>query len=322
MKAPLLLLLPAGLLAALLSGLLLAGAAHADTYRFALLGDTPYSPYEKRELPKMLAAMQGAGAAFAVHIGDLKGGSESCSDALIQERRDLLDAAPLPLIYTPGDNEWQDCSRLLAGHFDPDERLKHLRQLFFAQPRSLGHPSLPLEQQPGEYRENTRWRLGPVLFLTVNQPGPDNRMGRNDAPHPEFLRRNRANLEWLKAGFALARREGLKGVVVATQADPDLEHHASGLPRQGFKDFLDTLVSETENFGGPVVLLHGDTHMARIDHPLRHAQGGARLENFTRVETFGYPIMGWVLGTIDSDDPALFHFSLQPQGPSPFPATP
>lgn len=313
-------------LTGLLAGLLLAGAVHADTYRFALLGDTPYSAYEKRELPKMLAAMQTAGAAFAVHIGDLKGGSESCSDALLQERHDLLDAAPLPLIYTPGDNEWQDCSRVLAGHFDPDERLNHLRQLFFAQPRSLGSPSLPLEQQPGDTRENTRWRLGPVLFLTINQPGPDNRRGRNDVPPAEFLGRNRANLEWLKAGFALARREGLKGVVVATQADPDLEHYATGMPNKGFRDFLDTLRSETESFNGPVVLLHGDTHMARIDHPLRHAQGdgrnGLRLENFTRVETFGYPIMGWVQGTIDTDDPALFRFALQPQGRSPFPAAP
>lgn len=319
MKAPL-------LLAGLLASALLAGPVRSDTYRFALLGDTPYSAYEKRELPGMLADMKAAGAFFAVHIGDIKGGTESCSDALIQERRDLLDAAPLPLIYTPGDNEWQDCSRLLAGHFDPDERLNHLRQLFFAQPRSLGHPSLPLEQQAGETRENTRWRLGPVLFLTVNQPGPDNRIGHNDAPLPEFLGRNRANLEWLKEGFALARREGLHGVVVATQADPDLEHYAAGMPRQGFKEFLDTLRSEAESFGGQVVLLHGDTHMARIDHPLRHAQGearsGQRLENFTRVETFGYPIMGWVLGTIDTADPALFRFALQPQGRSPFPAAP
>lgn len=299
---------------------LLAGICPADTYRFALLGDTPYSDYERRELPKMLAAMPAAGAAFAVHIGDIKGGTERCGDVLLAKRRDLLNAAPLPLIYTPGDNEWQDCDRLAAGHFDPDERLAYLRQLFFAQPRSLGTPSLPVEQQPGEYRENLRWRLGPVLFLTLNQPGPDNRLGRDDSPEPEFLRRNQANLAWLKEGFALAKQEGLKGVVIATQADPDLAHFAAGLPNRGFQEFLETLRHETLAFGGPVALLHGDTHWARIDHPLRDASG-ARLENFTRVETFGYPIMGWVLGTIDTENPALFSFALHPQGHGPFPGS-
>ena len=32
------------------------------------------------------------------------------------------------------------------------------------------------------------------------------------------------------------------------------------------------------------------------------------LRNFTRVETFGYPYMGWVKGIIDTGSPALFRF--------------
>ena len=39
-------------------------------------------------------------------------------------------------------------------------------------------------------------------------------------------------------------------------------------------------------FRKPVAYVHGDSHYHRIDKPFLDAQG-RRLENFTRVETFG-----------------------------------
>ena len=39
-------------------------------------------------------------------------------------------------------------------------------------------------------------------------------------------------------------------------------------------------------FRRPVAYVHGDSHYFRIDKPFLDAQG-RRLENFTRVETFG-----------------------------------
>jgi hypothetical protein len=36
------------------------------------------------------------------------------------------------------------------------------------------------------------------------------------------------------------------------------------------------------------------------------------LANFTRAETFGYPIMGWVKVIIDDRDPQLFRFEVHP----------
>jgi hypothetical protein len=41
---------------------------------------------------------------------------------------------------------------------------------------------------------------------------------------------------------------------------------------------------------------------------LRGVETNQRIANFTRVETFGYPYMGWVKVIIDSEDPALFRF--------------
>ena len=64
------------------------------------------------------------------------------------------------------------------------------------------------------------------------------------------------------------------------------------------------------------MVVHGDTHISRIDHPLRNT-AGMRLTNFTRVETFGYPVMGWTLGIIDTDSAELFRFEANPWPPKP-----
>jgi len=58
-----------------------------------------------------------------------------------------------------------------------------------------------------------------------------------------------------------------------------------GLP-DGFQIFLSALRNEVIAFKRPVALVHGDSHYFRIDKPLLNSTG-ARLENFTRVETFG-----------------------------------
>ena len=49
---------------------------------------------------------------------------------------------------------------------------------------------------------------------------------------------------------------------------------------------MTTLRNESIAFQKPVVYVHGDTHYFRVDKPLLD-KDGKRLENFTRVETFG-----------------------------------
>ena len=296
----------------LLSSLLAVPMAQAETWRFALIGDTPYSDYERRELPLMLDEIAAEHPAFIIHAGDFKKSTAPCSDELFLDRRALFDASAVPFIYTPGDNEWTDCRHLLAGSFDPRERLKKLRELFFAEPFSLGQSRLRVEQQLGAYPENLRWRLGPALFITLNVPGPNNNYGRRNEPSAEYLARNPALVDWLKQGFAMARREKSAAVVVTMQANPGLKHFAAGLTHSGFRELLETLRQETLDFPGQVLLVHGDTHSQHIDRPLRHPATKRPIANFTRVETFGYPFMGWVKVIIDSKDPQLFRFEVHP----------
>jgi hypothetical protein len=300
-------------------GLLLASGLHAETWRFAVIGDVPYNSYEESQLPLMLDDIAAEHPQFIVHAGDFKSSSKPCSDALFRDRRTLFDASQVPLIYVPGDNEWTDCRRLAAGGFDPLERLQKLRELFFATPRSLGRQTLAVEQQPGAYPEQLRWRLGPVLFVSLNVPGSNNNFGHRKTPGPEYLARNPAVIEWLEQGFATARREKAAGLVIVMQANPGFKHAVAGLPHSGYRQLLETLRRETLAFPGQVLLIHGDTHWQRIDKPLRETKASTNnskeadkqpIANFTRLETFGYPLLGWVKVIVDSENPQLFRFEV------------
>jgi hypothetical protein len=117
-----------------------------------------------------------------------------------------------------------------------------------------------LERQDRPYGENARWYAGPVTLATIHVVGSNN--GLPDAQRPgsraEYEARNAADKAWLRETFARARRRGSRGVMLFMQADPEFE-----LPpgrRYGFDDFLGALEREVTRFGGPVLLVHGDTH--------------------------------------------------------------
>ena len=52
------------------------------------------------------------------------------------------------------------------------------------------------------------------------------------------------------------------------------------------REFLTALRAEVIAFRKPVAYVHGDSHYFRVDKPFLDS-AGRRLENFTRVETFG-----------------------------------
>jgi hypothetical protein len=314
-------------LSSALLGLLLGAAAAAQPFSFGLFGDTPYSAWERAQLPEMLAAMGRERLAFAIHVGDIKSGSSVCSDEVFHDIQGVFGAAPLPLVYVPGDNEWTDCHRSNNGGHDPLERLARLRALFFAGDETLGARPFRLERQIRDpahavYRENVRWEQGGVLFVGLNVPGSNNNYHgsrRRGGPVAEYLARSAANRAWLAQAFAIARQRKLAGMLIAIQADPEFEAASAGHPKAGYRDFIAQLRAETEAFAGHVVLVHGDSHHMQIDQPLLDARGTAVLRNFTRVEVYGYPFMGWVKGTVDASTPALFSFT--PQRWTPGPAT-
>jgi hypothetical protein len=274
-------------------------------FAFAVFGDGPYGSVEVPRYRVVLDDVGRADVEWLLHVGDILW--KPCSDELYAERLAGLNALPHAVIYTPGDNEWTDCHERAAGGFPPLDRLRSLRSHFFAQPgRSLGRSALPLESQAkdsvfAEFVENVRWRKGGFLFITLHLVGSANgtapfrtRTAENDA---EVTRRTQAALVWLDEAFRIARAERLHGVVIALHANPFAR---AGGARPGFEAFFARLQQLVMDYPGQVLLVHGDSHTQRVDHPLPSRASGAPLENFTRLETYGSPDIGWVRVVVDS----------------------
>jgi hypothetical protein len=291
-------------------------------FAFGLFGDLAYSAAEEPLLANVLADLDHTPLAFVVHVGDLgspRGGS--CTDELWARRLAQFQASTNPLIYTPGDNEWTDChAQQGVPAADPLERLPKLRDLFFTTEQSFGQRAISLTRQSGsppfaKYRENARWDLGGITFLTLHVVGSNNGRGRTSEGDAEFAERNSADLAWLHAGFEHAALIGSRAVMIMQQANifPAFPPFP-GDPKQepsGFTELRNALGKEAAAFGKPVVLVHGDSHYFRIDKPFMRRRAGNEdpvIENFTRVEPFGSPFHHWVLVTVDADDPNVFTF--------------
>ena len=301
---------------AVLAVALLALPADAEPLAFGLFGDTPYNHWEREHLPDLIAEMGGENLAFVVHDGDIKSGSEVCSDELLQGVLAVFKKSATPLVYVPGDNEWTDCHRKSNGRYDPLERLDRLREWFFPNDSALGQRPLKLVRQSSDkgfvrYRENVRWEAGGALFVGMNVPGSDNNFNgtrHGGGPVAEFIERRAANKVWLAQAFALARSRKLAGIMIVIQGNPGFHAANAGNPSTGYRDFLTHLREETQAFAGQVVLVHGDTHHHRIDQPLDDPVTKEAVKNFTRVETIGSPFFGWVKGTADASNPKVFGF--------------
>jgi hypothetical protein len=316
-------LLAAALVGAVGAGLAVAdhGKANDNQFEYAvgLWGDLPYSDRQATVgVPNLIADMNDAKLEFTVNDGDLKAGNgtpgsvtpTTCVDALYEQGLRFFNSLDEAAMVTPGDNDWTDCDRPANGGFNSLDRLDHERQVFFSTPLSLGgHPirqevqSTPLclgVNGPTRCVENRRWSEKGVVFATINVQGSCNNLC-DTAPDPaEFAARNIADIAWVQQTFAAAKAQNAQAVMLISQADPGFDQsdatraplrdprtlaETDGQP-DGFKDFLTAVRAETIAFERPVAYVHGDSHYFRVDKPLLDGQG-RRLENFTRVETFG-----------------------------------
>jgi len=295
-------------------------SALAQPFSLGLFGDTGYSRGELALVPDLIAEMDREDLAFVIHDGDFKSGGSVCSDEVFRHMLQVFEASRHPLIYVPGDNEWTDCHRKNNGAYDPVERLAKLREMFFSGATALGQRPLKLQRQSADpkfaaYRENVRWETNGVIFVGMNVTGSQNNFhgaSRNGGPVEEFLQRSVANKAWLAQAFERARQAKLAGLMLVIQANPLLEVFNEGKPVPGYTDFLTQLRVETLAFPGQVVLVHGDSHQQQINQPLRDPATQAVIRNFTRVETYGSPNMGWIKTTVDAKDAQVFRFEARP----------
>jgi hypothetical protein len=207
-------------LGAALAVLAIAAAAasagsNPNTLTLAVYGDSPYWDTTPAFISKRTAEFDATPAFIdtinadpsiqeVVHVGDIHSGSEACTVPFDEAIFDFWKAFVQPLIYTPGDNEWSDCSKTkelagtdvfgnppdragdpLAPVANPLANLSLVRSIFFANPGlTLGqHPMQVISQatafdpahpEDAAYVENVMWEQSKTVFVTLNLPGGSN----------------------------------------------------------------------------------------------------------------------------------------------------
>ena len=316
-----------------LAGALLAlgmACAQAQSFSFGLWGDMPYQKAgDDPKIPALLKSINQSDIAFSIYDGDIKDGSSKCTEDIYASALAMFGELKKPVVYVPGDNEWTDCHRLNNGGYDALERLAYLRKTMFPTPRSLGQRTMALTHQApqGEkFVENTRFTHQGIVFATLNVPGSNNNKildekdctqksartaAQCEASNAEYLERDAANVRWMQEAFSQAKAGKARGIVLVIQADPgfDLpetegvdESQAAGV--SGYRNFISHVITETEQFAGQVLLVHGDTHFFKVDKPLYSPT--RLLANLTRLQTFGSPLIHWVRVSVEPKNPNVF----------------
>jgi len=319
--------------------------AQQRAFDFAIIGDMPYTRVQELEYQRVLGALNAAELALVAHVGDFQFdarpynqnpaiASMPCVEENYKAILDSFQTVRHPFILTPGDNDWTDCWPLEARKVDPLELLSRVRAMFFPEGRSLGQRQLAVKNQSADpqyakFRENLRWSVGGVTFVTLHIVGSNDNFGRTPEMDAEHAERKAANIAWMQQAFAEAKASNSLGLVILTQANPGFENfwppaartryfipfiprgQALPNPSTAFGDYIDALGEQLESYGKPVALFHGDTHLFRIDKPLYSKKTKRLFENFTRVETFGWPDTHWVRVSVDPNDPQLFRFKAE-----------
>jgi calcineurin-like phosphoesterase family protein len=300
----------------------------ADTLTLAVYGDWPYGQALFDAAPLLLASINSdPKVRLVLHVGDIHAGTQPCTGAGLvpppttsapgynQAVFELFEQFKDPVVYTPGDNEWTDChkSRQLRSGA-PMSELAAVRSLFFPDPGytlggrkkqvlSQAQAFDPAHPADAQFVENVMWEESRVVFVTLNMPGSNNDGLRWTAPftdEPARLRdvaeRTAADLRWLSRAFALAKTNGAQAVLIALQAD--MWDPAAVVPGgdglDGYTAFVHELAGLTLDFGKPVLLVNGDSHLYGADHPLADPHSATGLihntqavPNLTRITVQG-----------------------------------
>jgi hypothetical protein len=297
-----------------------AAGSNPNTLTLAVYGDSPYwDTATKPALPKK--AEFDATPAFidtingdpsvqeVIHVGDIHSGSEACTKPFDEAIFNLWEAFFEPLIYTPGDNEWSDCSKAkqlagtdvfgnppdragnpLAPVANPLANLSLVRSIFFASPGwTLGHPMPVISQataydpdhpEDAVYVENVMWEQSKTVFVTLNIPGGSNNDADawNNLPNATPPLNNNDQSERLARtpadvrwlNQAFALAEADNAHSIVIIGQADMWDTADLPSHQTYyESIIAAMASGTSAFGKPVLYINGDSHVYRSDNPLQ-----------------------------------------------------
>lgn len=306
------------------------------TSTYAVIGDTPYSPFQIRHFPDDIAEINSdPDVTHVIHLGDIKSGSTRCdttdSDPATGDFTQIQGDFALfadPLVYTPGDNEWTDCHRANNGGYNPAERLSVIRQMFFPNPgETLGQSPAAVETQGGGYPENVTWNESRVQWGVANVPGSDDdwlpwfgTLPRTQQQVDEVTNRTAADVDWINHVFDLAKANKAKAVVIGIQADMwDPAFAQDSSQSDHFTPIVQALAERSAAWERPVILFNGDSHRFEVDHPLSDPSTAqnqiygltAPVDNLERITVNGSttPCHEWLKLTIDPKSDPIFSWT-------------
>ncbi|MCB0390408.1 MAG: metallophosphoesterase [Bdellovibrionales bacterium] len=286
----------------------------ANTFSFIAIGDAPYTePAGTNMFKKLIVQINNKNPDFVIHVGDIKGGADPCTNSYFLKVKELFNQFEMPLLYTPGDNEWTDCHRPTAGSMDPLDRLSFLRKTFFSS-MSLGKKKIPLSTQSQnpkfkKYIENYYFAYKKGLVASLHLVGSNNNLRKdNEAAVKEYHERQMANLAWLEEIFKVAKKSNF--LILFFHAETGWGETKPQY--KGFQVILKQLEKYAKDWKIPTLMIHGDDHKFKIDHPISFIDEKTGLysqrPNFTRLMVYGFPNVRGVEVTVTNDAVQPFSF--------------
>lgn len=227
------------------------GASDPDVrVTFYAMGDVPYAPGEDVLLPEQIENLPGD-SEFVIHVGDIKRGLPLCTEGVYQKVAGMLGKSASPVFIIPGDNEWNDC-------VNPAQAWKYWDQYFMKFDERWPHRLSVSRQKIRE--ENFAFVKGGVLIVGLNI------VGGKVHDEQEWKLRHAGDLDWVESNLQRFGSE-ISSLVMFGHAKPAKVHN----------DFFDPFSKVAEDFGKPVLYLHGDGHKWIHDRPFK-------AKNILRVE--------------------------------------
>lgn len=256
------------------------GQDKPSSISFAVIGDVPYGAAQIAAFPGWVDRINlQPGLDLAFHVGDIKNGSSPCTDEYNAMIREQFNRFEMPLLYTPGDNEWTDCHRPAAGAYHPLERLQAIRAAFYeTEGLSLGAQPIEVDSQADlGFPENQALRTRGVEMATLHVVGSNNDRAPwtgigYTAPTAQQLNeestRMAASIDLVHDTFARARQTSARAVALFQQADMFDPSYQPTWDVSAFQPLVQALVREASTFDGEVYLFDGDSHRYNVDQPV------------------------------------------------------
>lgn len=183
-------------------------------------------------LPKLPGSEEDS---FLVHLGDWNdiNSARSCNETEFQSTADFFSASSVPVYWSVGDNEFNDCS-------SPSDALETWKNTFIDYETQYWQPPPWTVLRQGElsamysdYTENLVFEHGQIVFLTINL------VGSRVHNEQEFDSRLEANLAWIEFSYDFYK-DSANMMVIFAHSGPD-----NGNPSN--QDFYNDLLTAIED---------------------------------------------------------------------------